>query len=102
MGVPAKLEQQIRETLGVDVVKTSIAMTSLIGIFSALNNKTMIVPDILEKSEKKTLSDSVGELVVLDVKYTAIGNLVAMNDPLSTSPALRFRLAKMASALEIR
>ncbi|NYZ79674.1 translation initiation factor IF-6 [Candidatus Micrarchaeota archaeon] len=80
LGCPHDLERDIRETLGVDVVKTSVSMTSLIGIFSALNNKTMIVPDILEKNEEKILKDNIGELIILDVKYTAIGNLVAMND----------------------
>ncbi|MEM0372717.1 MAG: translation initiation factor IF-6 [archaeon] len=80
MSCPPKLEQAIKDFLKTDIVKTSIAMTSLIGVFSALNNKMMIVPDILEKEEKKTLRDNVGELVVLDVKYTAVGNLVAMND----------------------
>jgi translation initiation factor 6 len=90
LGCPQQLEEAIRETLGVDVVKASMATTSLLGIFSAMNNKLMIVPDILEKEEARLLKDRVSELAVLDVKFTAIGNLVAMNDHgIACSPFMR-------------
>lgn len=78
--ITQRFEDTIRETLRVDVVKTTLSNTSLIGIFSVANSKRIIVPNILEKSELKTLRDHFPEVIVLADKYTAVGNLVAMND----------------------
>lgn len=76
---PKRIESIVRK-LDVEVVKTSIAKTGLFGIFCALNNQMIIVPDILEKEELKTLKDYFPEVLVLHEKYTALGNLIAMND----------------------
>ena len=70
----------VKEKLGVEVVKTTIANTSLISIFCIMNNNKIFVPDIIEKSELKILKDNFQEVIVLSQKYTALGNLVALND----------------------
>ena len=66
--------------LDVDIVKTSMANTSVIGIFSALNNNTIIVPGLLEDKEINVLKDHFNEVVVIDDRYTAVGNLITMNN----------------------
>lgn len=76
---PKPFENALKE-LDVDVIKTSVSNTGLFGIFCALNNKMIIVPDILEKTELKILRDHFPEVLVLDEKYTALGNLISMND----------------------
>ena len=75
-----KFINQLKQNLEVDTVKTNMSNTSLIGIFSAANNKKIIVPNILEKEELNTLKDFFPEVLVLNEKYTALGNLIAMND----------------------
>lgn len=80
LSVPKEFEKAVRETLDVEIVKTTMSNTSLIGIFSVANSKRIIVPDILEKEELHILRDHFPEVLVLADKYSAIGNLVAMND----------------------
>lgn len=75
-----KFTNFLKESLEVDIVKTNIVDTQLIGIFICLNNSTAVVPDILEKQEIRTIKDNVSEVVVLKEKYTALGNLISLND----------------------
>lgn len=90
---PQSFEEKIKEHLQVDVVKIGMAKTGLLGIFSAMNNKMIVTSDILEKEEIKTLKDYLPEVLVLDIKFTAIGNLVAMNDKaIVASPFLKKKL----------
>lgn len=77
---PKNFESLLKEELNVDVIKTSAAKTDLFGIFCVLNNKRMIVPDILEEEELEVFKDNLPEVLVLEEKYTALGNLIAMND----------------------
>lgn len=79
-GCPKTFEKFLKENLDVDVVKGSVARTNLFGIFCVLNNKKIIVPDILEKEELKIFRDNFSEVLILEEKYTALGNLIAMND----------------------
>lgn len=78
--IQKKLEEKIAETLKVDVVKASVSNTGLFGIFCTLNNKTLIVSDIIEDSELNIMKDYFSDVVVLEDKYNALGNLIAMND----------------------
>jgi translation initiation factor 6 len=79
LSCPLELEAAISEHLQVDVIKVSMAGTGLLGIFSSMNNKLLITTEILEKKEVKALEDYI-EVMVLQNRYTAIGNLVTMND----------------------
>ena len=77
---PKHFISKVEETLGVDVVKTSIANTGLLGIFCAINNKRAILTGLAEKDEIKKFKECFSDVVIVDSKFTAIGNLVAMND----------------------
>ena len=78
--ISKRLEHLMQEELKVDLVKTSVAGTPLIGIFACMNNSKIIVPDVLEKEELKVFEDNVKEVIVLKEKYTALGNLIALNN----------------------
>lgn len=78
--ISKKLEHLFITNLGVDIVRMNLAGTPLLGIFACLSNSKIIIPDVIEKEEIKTLKDHVPEVIVLDEKYTALGNLISMND----------------------
>jgi len=76
--------KKMEEYLGVDVVKTTIANTDLIGIFCAMNSSGILLPNIANKRELdffKRLKKQYGvNVAILPSKFTAIGNLIAAND----------------------
>jgi translation initiation factor 6 len=78
--ISKKLEEHLKKGLDVDIVKTSLSGTPLLGIFACLNNSKIIIPDIIEKEEIKILKDNVPEVIVLEEKYCALGNLITVND----------------------
>ena len=63
--ISKKLEHLMQEQLKVDLVKTSVAGTPLIGIFACMNNSKIIVPDVLEKEELRPVSVSADMLAQL-------------------------------------
>ncbi|MEM4221981.1 MAG: hypothetical protein QW097_00935, partial [archaeon] len=71
---------KLLEEFDVEIIKTNIAESSLVGVFCCLNNEKIIVPNIAEKEELKKLKDNFREVVILDTSFTAIGNLMVMND----------------------
>ncbi len=78
-GVAAKHLDILKDVLGVDVLELTFLGTELAGIFVAGNSKGIIVSDKLEEDELEFLKKSTNVLV-LDTKYTAIGNLILCND----------------------
>jgi translation initiation factor 6 len=79
-----KSVKKMEEYLGVDVVKTTIANTDLIGIFCAMNSNGIILPNIANRREldffAKLKKEFGVNVTILPSKFTAIGNLVAAND----------------------
>jgi len=87
--IPKTLEQKIKQKLEVDIVKTTMAQSNLLGILAAMNNKKIITSSILEKQEINLLKEYFSEVIVLQQKHTALGNLIAMNDNgIITAPLL--------------
>jgi len=80
LSAPESFLSVIKETLGVDVVQTSIANTGLLGIFCVINNKRAIATGLIDKDERKTLEDHFSDIIVVEDSFTAVGNLVSMND----------------------
>lgn len=79
--VPAgaeKLGKMVEKTLGVEVLKVSIASSPLLGIYARANAQNIFLPFLAEEEEIAVLGDH--EPVVLDEKYVALGNLLALND----------------------
>ncbi len=70
----------IKETLDVDVVKSSISGSSLIGSLSVANSNGIVVsPHVLDR-EVKQLEDLGLNVASIPGKYTAVGNIAAAND----------------------
>jgi len=78
--ITPKLEHALKTHLSVDIVRTTIAGTSLLGVFVSLCNSKAIIPDIAEKEEIKVFKDRLSEVVVLKEKFAALGNLITIND----------------------
>ncbi|WP_069806377.1 translation initiation factor IF-6 [Vulcanisaeta thermophila] len=78
--VPDKVVNSIRDTLGTEVIKASIAKSPLIGIFVVGNDNGLLVPGIVTDEELNLLRSSGLNVTVVGTKYTAIANLVLTND----------------------
>jgi len=67
------------KTLGVNVVKTVLASSPLLGVFGTGNSRGLVVSGLVEKSEIKELEKN--GLNVMKLKsILAIGNLMGIND----------------------
>lgn len=79
-----KTKDKMESYLGVDVMKTTIANTDLIGIFCAMNSNGILLPHIVNKRELEffvKLKKEFGvNVTILPSKFTAIGNLIATNN----------------------
>ena len=70
----------IKETLEVDVVKSSISGSSLIGSLAVANSNGMVVsPQVLDR-EIKQFEDLGINVAAVPGQYTALGNIIAAND----------------------
>jgi translation initiation factor 6 len=70
--------------LGVPTLKTKAYGTSLVGMFCTGNSKGIIVPYFVSDTEYETIVNFMKPLGVealkIDDRYTAIGNMIALND----------------------
>ena len=73
------VENEIKKSLDVKTVKTSLAGTNILGIFAAGNSNGLLLPEIARKQELENLKKHT-EVLVLKGKYTALGNLILAND----------------------
>jgi len=72
-----------KDAIKTRVIETSIANSDLIGIYSAMNNKGVILPFIIwdkEISEIKEIKKLGINVSTIETKLTAIGNNIAAND----------------------
>ncbi len=73
------VEDILIENLQVKAVKTSVANTNVIGIFCAGNSNGLILPEFIRKKELEEIKKH-SEVLVIEGKYNAIGNLIVAND----------------------
>ena len=70
----------IKETLEVEVVKSSISGSNLIGSLAVANSHGIVVsPHVLDR-EVKQLEDLGLDVATIPGNYTAVGNIIAAND----------------------
>ena len=70
----------IKETLEVDVVKSSISGSNLIGSLAVANSNGIVVsPHVLDR-EVKQFEELGINVATVPGKYTALGNIIAAND----------------------
>ena len=73
--------KKLIEYLEVDPIFVSIAGNRIIGPMVALNNNGMILPSSASDDEIRYLKQMTGlNIICLDSKLTAIGNLISVND----------------------
>jgi len=69
----------IKKVLKVDIYKTSVLGTSLIGIFTGGNSNGIVISDRIYKEEIEEMQRNF-DILVLETKHTAMGNLILTND----------------------
>jgi translation initiation factor 6 len=77
---PKDFSNVLREELDVEVLKTNICGTSLIGAMTVMNNKGILLPKFVYKKEVETIKKSDLNVAILEDKFTALGNLILAND----------------------
>jgi len=80
MDTPEKVINTIRDTLGTEVIKVTLAKSPLIGVFMVGNDNGVLVPSIVVEEEVNELRRLGLNVAVLKTKYTAIANLVLTNN----------------------
>ncbi|MBQ3421561.1 MAG: translation initiation factor IF-6 [Romboutsia sp.] len=80
LNLPDEKQDIIRETLNVEVIKTSIAGSNLIGALSVGNSNGFLVSPYIEDRELETLESAGLNIIKLKDKFTAVGNVIALND----------------------
>lgn len=78
--LPKEKENLIKEALNVEVIRSSIAGSNLIGALSVGNSNGFIVSQYTEDKEINNLKSEGVNVVKLEDKITAVGNVIAMND----------------------
>jgi len=71
---------QFAETLGVSVCKTTIGGTALVGALVTGNSNGVLVPHMIREYELERIRKEFSNVVVVESKWTALGNVVLAND----------------------
>lgn len=77
---PRSFADVTSETLQVEIVKSTIAGATIVGVMMALNNHGAVVPCSSSSLEIEKLKKAGLEVGVVPDKYTALGNLILVND----------------------
>ncbi len=101
---PEDFIKEVERALKVSVIKCKIADSNLIGIFAAANSYAIFLPRICEDEEEKKLKEELDvEIKRFNVKYTAIGNLLLLNDNgIVASPLIAKHTKKFAELLNLK
>jgi translation initiation factor 6 len=70
----------LEKTLNAPLVRSSFAGTILLGVYAAANSNGMVLPDIVGEEEMKAFSTTVGNVVQVESRRNALGNLILVND----------------------
>ncbi|AEM38850.1 translation initiation factor eIF-6 [Pyrolobus fumarii 1A] len=82
-GVAESDKKRIRDTLGVDIIEVKIADMIINGVMVAGNDRGLLLPRIVKPEEIDELKSYIGGSVrieVLNIRSTALGNLIAANN----------------------
>ncbi|KZX16762.1 translation initiation factor IF-6 [Methanobrevibacter cuticularis] len=93
--LPEIMENNIKEALDIDVIRTSIAGSNLVGALAIGNSNGIIVSPFAFDREIELLESYGLNIAKIPDKYTAVGNIIAANDkgaivsPLLSSKSLK-------------
>jgi translation initiation factor 6 len=96
--------EKLEGFLGVKSVRVSVAHTRLLGPLMVVNNKGILLSRIAEDDEVESIKEATRLNVTrLNSKFTAIGNLIAVNDKTAiVSPLLKELSEDISSALDVK
>lgn len=81
LGNRPKHAQKMEEILKTGINAAQIAGTELVGIFAAGNSNGIILSKIIDPIERKEIEKLLGiNVLVIEAKHTAVGNLALCND----------------------
>ncbi|MDD3408831.1 MAG: translation initiation factor IF-6, partial [Methanobacteriaceae archaeon] len=80
LNLPDDMGDIIKETLDVEVIKSSIAGSNLAGALTAGNSNGFLVSYYTDDREINKLKSLGLNVSRLEDKYTAVGNIIAVND----------------------
>jgi translation initiation factor 6 len=78
-GLTQRKMNQFAETLGVQVCSTTIGGSTLVGAMVTGNSNAVLVPHTIRDYELNRIQ-ALSKVVVVDSKWTALGNVVLAND----------------------
>jgi len=96
--------KKLSEYLQTDIIITSVANTSLLGILMVINNHGILLPNTASEDELTKLKKKTDlNVEVLDVKHNALGNMMSVNDTGGiVSPSIpKEMLDKISDVLDI-
>lgn len=96
----AKKRAALERELGVQIIRTSICGTSIVGVFLACNSNGVVLPHLALQDEVKRISSTLdsANVLLLGSRVTAMGNLILANDyGAIVSPEFTRREAKQIS-----
>ncbi len=80
LGLQPKMSKKIEEVLNVKASYSTVLYTDFPGIFCTGNSHGIVVPMILREYEIDKLKELFDSILVLDTDYSALGNLILLND----------------------
>ncbi len=75
-----KCRKEIRDLLDVETLEARIASSELVGLFSAANRNGIALPRNCRDSEASMFKKAGLNVFKADIKQTALGNLILLND----------------------
>jgi translation initiation factor 6 len=80
-GLAQTKSDKLSSSLGVTAVPTSVGESRLLGPLVCMNNKGVLLSRLIEQNEFSEIKEATGlNVAKLDSKFTAVGNLLAVND----------------------
>jgi translation initiation factor 6 len=75
----ASLEREVERTLGVHIVRSTVADSEVVGALVALNSNGVVVGDEVDPEERRALAEF-GPVAVVRQRQNAMGNNILAND----------------------
>ncbi len=72
--------EKIKKILDVKIIKGRVANSELVGLFSTANKNGIVLPKNSNEKEIEKFKKTGLNVLVADIKQTAIGNLILVND----------------------
>ncbi|MBN1924158.1 MAG: translation initiation factor IF-6 [Nanoarchaeota archaeon] len=99
-----EVKKIIKKELQTEIIVSNVYSSNVLSIFLNGNNKFLFAPDIINESEKKTLSSIKGlKLVILKTRLNALGNNMCFKDDLVVvNPNFEEEVIKQLESLKFK